>query len=52
MTTIDTMQKEIWDSTKRQAVLTQLCIRGCDWLSDDGVCVSSTGCMYQQSQEE
>lgn len=46
MTPFDKLQEEIWESTKRQAALVQLCIRGCDWLSDDGVCVSSTGCMY------
>lgn len=51
MTPFDTAQKEIWESTKRQAALVGLCKKGCDWQSDDGVCVSSTGCMYKQSQE-
>lgn len=51
MTTFDTIQKEIWENSKRQAVLAKLCIRGCDWLNDEGICVSSTGCMYTQNKE-
>lgn len=60
MTTSSTLQAGIWESTKRQAAIRGLCIirqplvppirSRCDWLSDDGVCVSSTGCMYSQSQ--
>lgn len=55
MSDFDTAQKEIWESTKRQAKLIGLCFiphpARCDWLSDDGICVSNTGCMYLQSKE-
>lgn len=50
MTPFDKLQEEIWEDTKRHAALVKLCIRGCDWLSDDGVCVSSTGCMFSQNK--
>lgn len=51
MTTFDTMQQQIRENTKRQAALIGLCIKGCIWLSDDGICVSSTGCMYTKKEE-
>lgn len=46
MTTFNLLQRGIWESSKQKAVLVGLCKKGCDWLSDDGVCVSSMGCMY------
>ena len=46
MKVFDELQKDIWMRQKRQAILAKLCLKGCDWLTDDGICISSTGCMY------
>lgn len=51
MTIFDIIQQQIWGNSIIQASLQKLCIRGCNWLNDEGICVSSTGCMYQQSKE-
>lgn len=50
MIVFNEMQKDIWARTIERAIAAKLCFTGCGWLNDDGVCVSSTGCMYQSKE--